>query len=368
MQHRRIGLDNAALRGRVRGYTTRPIARVPARTHVPVAKSMSDIVAQPVAKQYQQLNITQARASSNAATNIYAQPITSDVAVTKHSAAHNHQITKANNNLSRQLTIATTHSTTFKSSANISLPKVPTLPSPKAKGFKSIFYAVRHTSSKQKKGAVIIASIILLMSVGIGVNVRSMIVTDKIEAQAGTVHKPTDEGDHPDTSAAYSEDQPTMTSVSQYKVAADMPRMLSINKIGIFSKIKRVNIDASGQVGTPKNIYDVGWYDGSAKPGEPGAVFIDGHVSGPTARGVFYNLKNLVQGDVINIEKGDGQLITYKVVASELFAYDGVDMAKVLRPYDSNKQGLNLMTCTGKFNKATQSYEKRLVVYAVRSN
>jgi hypothetical protein len=63
---------------------------------------------------------------------------------------------------------------------------------------------------------------------------------------------------------------------------------------------------------------------------------------------------------------GDNSEYKYKVVALEKFDADKVDMNKVLKPYDANKQGLNIMTCNGKFIKDTQTYDKRLVVYTVR--
>ena len=115
----------------------------------------------------------------------------------------------------------------------------------------------------------------------------------------------------------------------------------------------------------PKSTFDVGWYDGSSKPGEPGAMFIDGHVSGPKNRGIFYDIKKLKKGDVVEIERGDGLKLEFKVVAVEKYDANNVDMNKALRSYDPSKQGLNLMTCAGQFLPKEQTFNQRVVVYTV---
>jgi prepilin-type processing-associated H-X9-DG protein len=169
--------------------------------------------------------------------------------------------------------------------------------------------------------------------------------------------KPTNNGNYDET--------PPPTNPSSYTVAADMPRFVGIAELGVFARVKRVGTLNDNSIEAPKNVFDVGWYDGSSKPGESGVVFLDGHVSGPTKGGVFASLKRINVGNKITIERGDGKKLTYRVAAKELFDADNVDMAKVLRPYDSTKQGLNIMTCNGKFDAKTQTYDKRIVVYAV---
>lgn len=168
--------------------------------------------------------------------------------------------------------------------------------------------------------------------------------------------------DSPTNAADYDETPPT--NVDSYVVAPDLPRYIIIDKLDIKARVKRMGVGADNAVQTPKNIFDTGWYDGSAKPGETGATFINGHVSGPTQRGIFYKIKNLRTGDPIVIEKGDGSKLTYIVASSESFPVDQVDMNKVLRPYGNAKKGLTLMTCGGSFDRTTQEYTERVVVYA----
>lgn len=129
-----------------------------------------------------------------------------------------------------------------------------------------------------------------------------------------------------------------------------------------------MGIARDGSIQTPQGIYDTGWYTGASKPGQKGAVFIDGHVSGPNKPGVFKNLGKLKTGDVIELETGNTTVFRYTVTHTETVSYRGVDMRKVLSPYGDSVEGLNLMTCTGRFSTAAHTFESRIIVYATRTH
>ena len=95
-------------------------------------------------------------------------------------------------------------------------------------------------------------------------------------------------------------------------------------------------------------------------------MLVDGHVSGPTKRGVFYDIKKLHSGDEIVIERGDGFKTTFVVSKVVTTKANEVDMAALLRSADENKLGLNLITCGGTFNSKTNSFESRVQVFAVK--
>jgi len=158
--------------------------------------------------------------------------------------------------------------------------------------------------------------------------------------------------------------KPTPAAVQQYNVAPDMPRYLRITKLGVFARVMQVGVDKNNALGTPSNVYDTDWYTGSAKPGSPGAALIDGHVAGWKAKGVFYNLDKLVAGDQIQIERGDGSLLNYKVVRSQIYSANQVDMRAALTPVTAGKPGLNLISCTGKIVSGTSRYSQRVIVFA----
>jgi sortase (surface protein transpeptidase) len=166
------------------------------------------------------------------------------------------------------------------------------------------------------------------------------------------------------SSSAPSSIKPSRQVMASYSVPATDPKYIAIPAIGITqTRVLQLGLMSDGQIAVPDNIYDTGWYDGSARPGQKGAMFIYGHVSSWTADGIFYNLKKLVAGDTIAIVRGDNTTYTYKVVATKVYPYNNVDMKQVLAPVDPSKAGLNLMTCTGQVIKGTSEFNERLVVF-----
>src|SRR5574344_149676 len=110
--------------------------------------------------------------------------------------------------------------------------------------------------------------------------------------------------------------------IKSYTVAADSPRYLSIEKLGISNaRIIEIGTKSSGELESPKSIHDVGWYKSSAKPGAGGASLFDGH-SGINVPGVFNKLKTLAAGDVIEIEMGDGTVYDYIVYSNNSYPID----------------------------------------------
>ena len=152
-------------------------------------------------------------------------------------------------------------------------------------------------------------------------------------------------------------------NLSNYQVANEFPRLLSIDKLKIKSRVLPMGVNLDGTIQTPKNIYDTGWYTSSTKPGEIGATFIDGHASGPTREGVFAYLDTLNVGDELSLEKGDHSILKYRVVHTETIPLDEIDMKKVLLPYGNTLKALNLMTCTGTWVNEKATYDKRVIVY-----
>jgi LPXTG-site transpeptidase (sortase) family protein len=171
------------------------------------------------------------------------------------------------------------------------------------------------------------------------------------------------------TKAGINERMPSKEEQFQYEVAPGMPRALYIDKIGIDgAKILPVGLEADGVLAAPDSIYDVGWYQNSVKPGSgQGAALLDGHVSGMHDRnGVFRRLKELVAGDKIMIEKGDKSKVVYIVRKIETQPLEKVDMAKLMRSFDPEREGLNLITCGGPYDYERELYEDRVMVYAMR--
>jgi sortase (surface protein transpeptidase) len=160
--------------------------------------------------------------------------------------------------------------------------------------------------------------------------------------------------------------KPAAATISNYVVAPNLPRYLIIPKLAVDARILSVGVDAQTVLGTPDNVYDTAWYNQSAQPGQPGAMLIDGHISSWTAHGVFYGLKTLLPGDTIEVQRGDGQVFTYQVVKNQVYDASNVDMTAAMTSIDSNKPGLNLLSCTGDVIPGTNEFNQRIIVFATQ--
>lgn len=197
------------------------------------------------------------------------------------------------------------------------------------------------------------------------------LVTMQVQALSDKSEQESDESEGQTSSAQPpSEDKVPDAVISNYSVASDLPKYISIPKIKISkTRVLRLGLDKDGAPKTPRNVWDTGWYEGSSKPSDAtGAALIMGHVSGPTNGGIFYNLYRLSNGDEIQVTEGDGTIHTYKVVAKEEVPVSDINMNNYLVSKNVDKPGLTLMTCAGEFNPKTQTYDKRLAVFAIRSN
>jgi sortase (surface protein transpeptidase) len=155
-------------------------------------------------------------------------------------------------------------------------------------------------------------------------------------------------------------------ALKEYKTAADTPRAVYIDKIGVAARALPMGVTKEGSLQAPVSAYDAGWYTGSMKPGETGAMLFDGHSSGSTERGAFGKLATLHVGDIITIETGDMTKYQYKVVAQETVAKDKVDMQKAMLPYGNSLQGANFITCAGQWTSDNKTMTERTVIYTVR--
>jgi LPXTG-site transpeptidase (sortase) family protein len=218
-------------------------------------------------------------------------------------------------------------------------------------------------SVKRKSNTVLLGMAAGLFIFGIVVGVSGLRTNHNAMAQVNNLaNQP---GSHNDGFPP-TEDKPTSSVFKSYTVPATNPRYLTIPKFSVVSRVLNEGLNRSNQLIAPGNIFDTGWYNASAKPGdEAGAIVIDGHVSGPTKKGIFYNLKDLKIGDKINLERGDGKRYTFEVVNMKTYRSNQVDMSSLMVSAQPGKLGLNLISCTGKFDAQLGEFKDRLIVFAV---
>lgn len=154
------------------------------------------------------------------------------------------------------------------------------------------------------------------------------------------------------------------------------PRFLSIPSLKISNaRIVQLGlIKNTNQLDSPISIHDAGWYVKSALPGSSkGALLMDGHNGGPTKGGIFENLGNLSKGSDIIVERGDGQKITYEVRDNREMSVNEINdennplgMRTMLDSIDPLKEGLNIITCVGDWDYSKNTFNKRVMLRAVR--
>jgi len=222
--------------------------------------------------------------------------------------------------------------------------------------------AERRKRLELKRSISVFIAVMLILVTGYA-SVNNWLMNNRARAEATVVPPPI--ATEAPTKADEGKDETNITPdvLDGYNVAAELPRALYIDKLNIKARVKPMGVNSDNSIQAPTNIFDTGWYDQSAKPGEAGAVFIDGHASGPTRQGLFAYLDTLSVGDMLEIEKGDGSRIAYRVIHTETTSLKDIDMKKLLVPYGDTVRGLNLMTCTGTWVESEKTYDKRVVVY-----
>lgn len=154
-------------------------------------------------------------------------------------------------------------------------------------------------------------------------------------------------------------------AIANYNVNPELPRYIRIPDIGVFARIKHTGVTTEGAVDAPANINDASWYNESARPGNKiGSSLLLGHVSGWSASGVFKKIDKLKPGQRFEVEKGSGEKLMYEVVRGERIPIEQVDMSKILATEVAGEHDMKLMTCSGRYDRDTDQYAERYVVYA----
>jgi LPXTG-site transpeptidase (sortase) family protein len=163
----------------------------------------------------------------------------------------------------------------------------------------------------------------------------------------------------------YSTDTPdeSKTNADNYKWngAPDEPKKIRISKISVDAYVQKAGKDQDNRVAVPNNVHLAGWFNESAKPGQPGYSVIAGHVSGRTTDGVFKQLGLLKNGDEFEVELGNGEIKRYKVIDTKQVKES--ESASILFSQNPKvKSQVNLITCGGNFNDSTDQYDDRIIV------
>jgi sortase (surface protein transpeptidase) len=142
-----------------------------------------------------------------------------------------------------------------------------------------------------------------------------------------------------------------------------IPTNISIPSQQIDVSLTPVGQAADGSIELPSVLdWLAGWYNLSPTPGERGPAVIVGHVDSYEGTSVFWNLRYLQAGDIINITREDGSTATFQV--SALAQYDQSNFPSKLVYGNTNGAELRVITCGGTFDEVTHNYTANTVVYA----
>ena len=152
--------------------------------------------------------------------------------------------------------------------------------------------------------------------------------------------------------------------------AAGSSMRFKIPRIGVDAPVTIRGIGSDGQMGTPNGRFDVVWYDFSAfsgmggYPGDGGNAVFSGHVDyHPNYEAVFWDLRLVGPGDIVEVGLPNGTAVRYSVQWSETISPDADFISYVTK---TGQDVITIVTCQGTFNSATHNYDHRLVVRGVR--
>ncbi|MYL51026.1 sortase [Halobacillus litoralis] len=148
-------------------------------------------------------------------------------------------------------------------------------------------------------------------------------------------------------------------SSEQYGITPDR---IEIPSIDVDTSVKALGYTPDGGMAVPKSLTDVGWFEPGTMPGNQGNAVIAGHVDGNSGPAVFYDLKDLKPGDEIHVYD-ENMKLTFEVSRIESYPYQDAPIRKIFGP--TNSHGLNLITCTGPYDKEASTYSERLAVFSV---
>ena len=143
----------------------------------------------------------------------------------------------------------------------------------------------------------------------------------------------------------------------------ELPKTLNIPKLGINAKVQYVGLNFENEMDAPSNNNDVAWFSLGVVPGKKGSAVIAGHLNGKSGEpAIFWDLHKLEIGNDIYVVDNGGDERRFQVMSVEKYKTNSAPMEKIFGLNDGVY--LNLITCGGRWDRAENTYDERLVVFA----
>ncbi|MEJ8278203.1 class F sortase [Pseudonocardia spirodelae] len=125
------------------------------------------------------------------------------------------------------------------------------------------------------------------------------------------------------------------------------------------AELVRLGVAGDGTAEVPQDFDRVGWFD---RGGNPGPTVLMGHVDSRDGPAVFFDVRALGPGDVVEVGRSDGTVLRYAVERVEQVPKDRFPTFAVFGA--ASPDLLRLVTCAGEFDRGARSYVDNLVVHA----
>ncbi|WP_245717628.1 class F sortase [Nocardia jejuensis] len=145
-------------------------------------------------------------------------------------------------------------------------------------------------------------------------------------------------------------------------VARSTPTAFTISSINASGSLISLGLNADGTVQVPADYRQAGWYQQGPAPGEQGSAVILGHVDSYQGEGIFFSLKKVKPGDMIDVARADGKTAHFKV--TDVRMYSKSEFPDQLVYGSRGGATLQVVTCGGQFDQNAKSYLSNVVVFS----
>jgi hypothetical protein len=144
--------------------------------------------------------------------------------------------------------------------------------------------------------------------------------------------------------------------------ATPAPVRIDIPAIRVTSSLDRLGRAPDRTVQVPTRWEVAGWYAPGTRPGDPGSAVILGHVDSKRGPAVFYRLRELRRGDLVEVARADGSTVRFAVERTRQYDKRRFPTDEVY--YPTLTPALRLVTCGGEFDATAGHYRSNIIVFA----
>jgi hypothetical protein len=137
---------------------------------------------------------------------------------------------------------------------------------------------------------------------------------------------------------------------------------LRIPSLRVDSSLERLSVNRNRTIEVPRNWKRAGWYVGGARPGEPGAAVLLGHLDSPSGPAVFARLATVRPGAKVLVDRADGSTVVFRVTRVE--QHQRAKFPAIAVYWPTLQSELRLITCGGRYVRSAGGYQSNVVVFA----